>query len=259
MTESTAGSVAANTSHGSAASATVTPPMFELRDVVAGYGESEVLHGVSLQVPSGSTVALLGPNGAGKTTLLRAASGLLRPSSGTVLVGGEDVTKLKPYQLVRRGVCHIPESRGVYPSLTVRENLVLHTWQRDADMAVNRAVEYFPILGQKLTQLAGNLSGGQQQMLAVVRSYIAEPRLVLVDEVSMGLAPVIVDQIYEFLAKIVQTGTSLLLVEQYVSRALQAATRVVILTKGRVVFDGSPGDVKDEVFEHYLGMATAAH
>jgi branched-chain amino acid transport system ATP-binding protein len=136
---------------------------------------------------------------------------------------------------------------------------VLQTWQRDADMAVDRAVEYFPILGQKLTQLAGNMSGGQQQMLAVVRSYIAEPRLVLVDEVSMGLAPVIVDQIYEFLAKIVQTGTSLLLVEQYVSRALQAATRVVILTKGRVVFDGSPGDVKDEVFEHYLGMATAAH
>jgi branched-chain amino acid transport system ATP-binding protein len=238
------------------AAAEPPPALLDVRDLVAGYGETTVLQGVSLTVPAGSVVALLGPNGAGKTTLLRTVSGLLRSRGGRVLFGGEDITNSRPHRLGRKGMCHIPESRGVYPSLTVRENLVLHCWQRDTKAAVDQAVEHFPFLGGKLGQPAGQLSGGQQQMLAVVRSYIAEPRLVLVDEVSMGLAPVIVDEIYAFLRSVVTAGTSLLLVEQYVARALDIADSAVVLTKGRVVFDGPPSDVRDEVFEHYMGTGT---
>jgi branched-chain amino acid transport system ATP-binding protein len=233
--------------------------LLELRDVHAGYGDTAVLHGVSLTVPTGSVVALLGPNGAGKTTLLRVVSGLLRPSAGAVVLEGTVITESKPHERVGMGLCHIPESRGIYPTLTVRENLVLHTWAKPDKSAIDRAVQSFPILGTKLQQPAGELSGGQQQMLAVVRSYIANPRLVLVDEVSMGLAPVVVDQIYEFLAGIVRAGASLLLVEQYVSRALAAADSLVILTKGQVVFAGSPDAVGDDVFSHYLGVGAAAH
>jgi branched-chain amino acid transport system ATP-binding protein len=227
--------------------------MLEIRGVSAGYGGTAVLHEVSLSVPRGKVVALLGPNGAGKTTLLRVASGLLRPSRGVVFLGGEAVGRDRPYQRARRGLCHIPEGRGIYPSLTVRENIVLHTWRRDEAAAVERAVENFPILGQKLGQPAGQLSGGQQQMLAVVRGYIDDPRLVLVDEASMGLAPNMVDQIYAFLTAIVRQGTSLLLVEQYVRRALDLAHEVVILSKGEVAYDGSPADLGDAVFRHYLG------
>ncbi|CAJ62004.1 MULTISPECIES: ABC transporter ATP-binding protein [Frankia] len=239
---------------GEGAAAAPATPVLEVRGLDAGYGSSAVLHDVSLTVPRGSVVALLGPNGAGKTTLLRVASGLLRPTRGEVILDGRDVTRARPYQRARGGLCHIPEGRGVYPSLTVRENLVLHTWKRNVDDALERAVANFPILGSKLSQPAGELSGGQQQMLAVMRAYLDEPSVVLVDEVSMGLAPVIVDQIYEFLDRIRQAGTSLLLVEQYVHRALAAADRVCVLTKGRIVFDGRPEDVAEEVFEHYLGV-----
>jgi branched-chain amino acid transport system ATP-binding protein len=238
--------------------ATSEHPVLEIRDIVAGYGDTTVVNGVSLTVPKGGVVALLGPNGAGKTTLLNTASGLIRPRGGQILLDGEDVTKLRPYKRARRGLCHIPEGRGVYPTLTVRENLTLHTWKRNRKQAIERAVEHFPIIGQKLDQPAGELSGGQQQMLAVVRSYIAEPRLVLVDEVSMGLAPVVVDEIYEFLSSVVRTGTSLLLVEQYVARALGVAHRVLLLSRGKVVFDGPPSEVKDEVFEHYMGAGAGA-
>lgn len=243
---------------GTLAATAVAEPLLQLRGIEAGYGDSVVLRDVSLTVPSGSVVALLGPNGAGKTTLLRVVSGFLRPSRGDVLLDGEVITEVKPYRRARRGLCHIPEGHGVYPSLTVRENLVLHTWKRREKAAIERAVENFPILGQKLNQPAGELSGGQQQMLAVVRSYIDNPRLVLVDEVSMGLAPVIVDQIYEFLAKIVRDGASLLLVEQYVNRALAAADQVCILAKGEVAYAGKPSDVREDVFEHYLGVAAGA-
>jgi len=237
----------------------VTAPLLQVQDLVAGYGETRVLHGVSFDVPAGGVVALLGPNGAGKTTTLRAVSGLLRPSGGRVLLAGEDISRTRAHKLVRKGMCHIPESRGVYPSLTVRENLTLHTWQRDKKAAVQRAVDNFPILGKKLNQPAGELSGGQQQMLAVVRSYVADPRLVLVDEVSMGLAPVVVDEIYEFLTALARQGTAMLLVEQYVARALAVATSVVLLTKGRVAFEGAPSEVKDDVFERYMGAGQGAH
>jgi branched-chain amino acid transport system ATP-binding protein len=233
--------------------------MLELRGIHAGYGDHAVLRDISLTVPAGTVVAVLGPNGAGKTTLLRVASGLLRPSAGTVLLGGEDVTRARPHTRARRGLCHIPEGRGIYPTLTVRENLVLHSRKGEEAAAVDRATAAFPVLGEKLRQPAGQLSGGQQQMLSLVRSYLTSPRLVLVDEASMGLAPVVVDKIFEFLAEIAASGTALLLVEQYVSRALALASRVYLLNKGSVVFTGPPQDVADDLLAAYLGTAAGAH
>jgi branched-chain amino acid transport system ATP-binding protein len=233
--------------------------MLELRGIRAGYGEHVVLRDVSLTVQPGSVVAVLGPNGAGKTTLLRVASGLLRPAAGAVLLDGEDVTRTRAHARARRGLCHIPEGRGIYPTLTVRENLVLHSRQGEEAVAVDRAIAAFPVLGEKLRQPGGQLSGGQQQMLSLVRAYLTSPRLVLVDEASMGLAPVVVDQIFEFLAEIAASGTALLLVEQYVSRALALASHVYLLNKGGVVFSGRPQDIADDLFAAYLGTAAGAH
>jgi branched-chain amino acid transport system ATP-binding protein len=233
--------------------------MLELRAIEAGYGEQRVLRDVSLTVRPGSVVAVLGPNGAGKTTLLRVVSGLLRPSAGTVQLDGADITRTRPYARARRGLCHIPEGRGIYPTLTVRENLVLHSRKGEEATALDRAISAFPVLGEKLRQPAGQLSGGQQQMLSLVRAYLTSPRLVLVDEASMGLAPVVVDKIFEFLAGIATSGTALLLVEQYVSRALALASQVYLLNKGSVVFTGQPGDIADDLFVHYLGTAASAH
>ena len=233
--------------------------MLELRGIQAGYGEHVVLRDVSLTVQPGSVVAVLGPNGAGKTTLLRVASGLLRPAAGTVLLDGEDVTRARAHTRARRGLCHIPEGRGIYPTLTVRENLVLHSRPGEEAAAVDRAIAAFPALGEKLRQPGGQLSGGQQQMLSLVRAYLTSPRLVLVDEASMGLAPVVVDQIFEFLAQIAASGTALLLVEQYVSRALALASHVYLLNKGGVVFSGRPQGIADDLFAAYLGTAAGAH
>jgi len=233
--------------------------MLELRGIQAGYGEHTVLRDVSLSVEPGTVVAVLGPNGAGKTTLLRVASGLLRPSAGTVLLDGEDITRARPYARARRGLCHIPEGRGIYPTLTVRENLVLNSRQGHEAASLDRATSAFPVLGGKLRQPAGQLSGGQQQMLSLVRAYLTDPKLVLVDEASMGLAPVVVDQVFEFLGQIAASGTALLIVEQYVSRALALADQVYLLNKGGVVFTGRPQDVGDDLFVHYLGTAAGAH
>jgi branched-chain amino acid transport system ATP-binding protein len=233
--------------------------MLELRDIEAGYGEHIVLRDVSLTVPPGAVVAVLGPNGAGKTTLLRVASGLLRPRRGAVLLAGEEVTRTRPYARARRGLCHIPEGRGIYPTLTVRENLALQSPRGEEQAALERATSAFPMLGQKLRQPAGQLSGGQQQMLSLARAYLTSPKLVLVDEASMGLAPVVVDKIFEFLGRIAASGTALLIVEQYVSRALAVADTVYLLNKGGVVFTGKPSDITDDLFVHYLGQAASAH
>ena len=212
--------------------------MLELRGIEAGYGEHTVLRDVSLTVQPGTVVAVLGPNGAGKTTLLRVASGLLRPSAGTVLLSGEDITRARPYARARSGLCHIPEGRGIYPTLTVRENLVLHSRQGEEATALDRAISAFPVLSGKLRQPAGLLSGGQQQMLSLARAYLADPKVVIVDEASMGLAPIVVDKIFEFLGQIAASGTALLIVEQYVNRALALADQVYLLNKGTVVFTG---------------------
>jgi branched-chain amino acid transport system ATP-binding protein len=227
--------------------------MLALDNIVAGYAETTVLRGVSVVVPPASVVALLGANGAGKTTLLRVASGLLRPTAGTMNLDGADVTGWRPHQLAARGVCHVPEGRGVFPSLTVRENLSLAAGGGGRD-GLDKAVSAFPRLGERLGQTAGTMSGGEQQMLALARAYIANPQLMLLDEVSMGLAPRIVDEIFEFLGRVAREGASLLLVEQYVTRALALADYVYLLHRGQIAYRGEPSELEDEdVFARYLG------
>jgi branched-chain amino acid transport system ATP-binding protein len=229
--------------------------MFELKTITAGYAGTMVLREIDLVVPSSSVVALLGPNGAGKTTLLRAASGLLRPTKGQILIDREDVTDWSPHALARKGVCHVPEGRAVFPSLNVRDNLALQSPRYKESDSLQRAIDAFPRLGERLNQIAGTLSGGEQQMLALARTYVQEPRFVLLDEVSMGLAPKVVDEIFEFLQKLTQTGASLLLVEQYVDRALQLANYVYLLDRGRIGFCGQPAELDTEALtRHYIGV-----
>ncbi len=228
--------------------------MLTVNGLSAGYGSTQVLRDVTLAVPSGSVVALLGANGAGKTTLLRAVSGLLRPMSGRVNLDGEDVTGKAPHQLVERGVCHVPEGRGIFPALTVAENLLVQSPAGETAEAVDRAVDAFPRLGQRLSQVAGTMSGGEQQMLALARAYVQTPSVVLLDEVSMGLAPKIVDEIFDFLERLSKQGASLLLVEQYVTRALAVCNYVYLLNKGSVAFAGEPSELDaEEVFASYTG------
>ena len=225
-----------------------------LHDVDAGYRGAQVLRQVNLAVPASSVVALLGANGAGKTTLLRVASGLLAPTAGQVLLGDRDVTGFSPHALVARGVCHVPEGRGIFPSLTVRDNLLLQSPHGQEAEALDRAVETFPRLGERLAQLAGTMSGGEQQMLALARAYVQHPRFILLDEVSMGLAPKIVDEIFEFLAVLAASGAALLLVEQYVTRALAVADYVYLLSRGEVAFAGEPCELDAEALaQEYVG------
>ena len=223
----------------------------QVRDASVGYGGTEVLRNVTLTVPRGRVVALLGANGAGKTTLLRMCSGLLPASRGEVLVDGVDVTHASPATLNKRGLCHIPEGRAIFPALTVLENLRL----MGGDDAVERAADAFPQLGQRLKQAAGTMSGGEQQMLALTRAYLTNPDFVLLDEVSMGLAPIIVDTIFDFLRRLADRGTALLIVEQYVAKALGLADIAYILHKGALVFCGEPAELDTDALAHsYLGV-----
>jgi branched-chain amino acid transport system ATP-binding protein len=230
----------------------------ELRGVTAAYGDTIALRDVSLVVPAGRVVALLGPNGAGKTTLLSVASGLLRPRSGQVVMDGRDVTGSSPDRMARAGLCHITEGRSVFPGLTVADNLKMFAGRTGASDAIERAVSAFPRLGQRLAQQAGTMSGGEQQMLALARAYAQQAPLVLLDEVSMGLAPIIVDEIFEFLRRLAEEGHSLLVVEQYVAKALDLADLVYLLVRGRLVFAGEPDEVAGtDIFAHYLGAEIA--
>jgi branched-chain amino acid transport system ATP-binding protein len=229
--------------------------VLELENITAGYGDTVVLRDVSLSVPDSKVVALLGPNGAGKTTLLRVASGLIKPMSGRVILNGEDVTGRKPFYMSRRGMCNLPEGRGIFPSLTVRDNLILQSPKGKEAATIEQAVASFPALTNRMKQLAGSLSGGEQQMLSLVRTLASEPRIVVVDEASLGLAPIIVDRIFETLAQIVSTGVSVLLVEQYVTRALALADSACLLNRGEVVFSGPADELEgDEIFERYFGI-----
>jgi branched-chain amino acid transport system ATP-binding protein len=228
--------------------------VLSLRDVSAGYGRTTVLREVDLAVPPGKVVALLGPNGAGKTTLLRAAAGLLRVRAGHIQLAGGDVTRVAPHRRAETGLCLIPEGRGIFPNLSVRENLRLQVppWRKDAGF--EPALEAFPVLGQRLAQRAGSMSGGQQQMLALSRCFLSEPKVVLLDEVSMGLAPRIIDEIFAALVRLSQSGVALLLVEQYVNRALQIADHVYLLARGRVAFSGPPTGLDEaELMRRYVG------
>jgi branched-chain amino acid transport system ATP-binding protein len=228
--------------------------MIELSHVTAGYGSNVVLRDVSLVVPNRAVVALLGPNGAGKTTLLRVASGLLKPRSGRVLVDGADVTGWAPHRLAEAGVCHVPEGRGIFPALTVRDNLRIQASPTAQREAIRTVTARFPRLGERLYQRAGTMSGGEQQMLALSRTSATTATVTLLDEVSMGLAPKIIDEIYAYLHELAARGNALLLVEQYVSRALELADYVYILNKGRISFAGEPAELGNEqILTSYLG------
>lgn len=225
-----------------------------LERISASYGATRVLHSVDLAVPTGKAVVLLGANGAGKTTLLKAAAGLVRPAGGDVYLGDRRVTSIPEHERARLGLDLIPEGRGIFRQLSVRENLAMFAGTRPIDDAIDKATSVFRVLGERLSQDAGTLSGGQQQMLAISRALITDARVVLADELSLGLAPVVVDEIFEVFDLFLHQGRSLLVVEQYVSRALALADYVYILHKGRVAFVGEPEQCEhDQVFARYMG------
>jgi branched-chain amino acid transport system ATP-binding protein len=238
----------------------VTAPALEARGIRAGYGQVEVLHGVDLVVPPQGVVALLGPNGAGKSTLLRVLSGRAAPTSGSVWLRGKDVTGRPPERLARDGLCSVPEGRGVFPNLTVAENLRMWTHRPGVRRAAveQTAYERFPVLGRRRGQLAGTLSGGEQQMLAMSRALTTGADVLLLDEISMGLAPVVVTELFQLVASIAAGGTPVLLVEQFARTALEVATSVVVLTGGRVRASGTPDEVRDLVLDAYLTAPSPA-
>ena len=233
------------------------PPALELRDITAGYGRIEVLHGVSLAVPAGSVYALLGPNGAGKSTSLQVCSGKIRPTGGCVHVAGTHVNGAAPEALAKAGVCRIPEGRGVFPNLTVAENLRMFTYATDRSVREVQELAFarFPRLGERRNQLAGTMSGGEQQMLAMSRALVTDPGVLLLDEISMGLAPLIVSELYDVVRQIADEGISILLVEQFAHTALAVADYAAVMTQGRIAMVGQPADVADFVSEAYLGGA----
>jgi branched-chain amino acid transport system ATP-binding protein len=234
----------------------------ELHGVTAGYGDTVALRNLDLVVPDGRVVALLGPNGAGKTTTLSVASGLVKPRRGKILLGGKDITGLPPERRARAGLCHITEGRAVYPGLSVADNLRMFVRPGLRKDAVEKAVEAFPRLGERRRQLAGTMSGGEQQMLAIARAYVQGAPTVMLDEVSMGLAPILVDEIFAFLRRMASEGHSLLIVEQYVSKVLAMADLAYVLVRGRLVLAGEPAEMSgSDMFAQYMGaeLAGAPH
>lgn len=234
---------------------TADRPLLELRHVRAGYGAIEVLHDVSISIGSGQVVALLGPNGAGKSTTIKVVSGLLRPSSGQLVVAGRDVTGASADTLCRAGICTIPEGRGIFPNLTVRENLVMATFTgRSLEAIEHDAYTRFPRLGERRSQLAGTMSGGEQQMLSLARALAVDPAILLIDELSMGLAPKIVAELYEQVAHIAADGVSVLVVEQFARTVLGVADWAVVLTHGVVQVSGPAAEIGEDVLTGaYLG------
>jgi branched-chain amino acid transport system ATP-binding protein len=231
--------------------------MLEVERLSAGYGPVEVLWDVDLEIGEREIVALVGSNGAGKTTLLRAISGLIRPTAGEVRFAGDALRGLRPEQIVVRGIAHVPEGRHLFQGLTVRENLMAGAYARRHDADLDEVVELFPRLGQRMSQLAGSLSGGEQQMCAIARGLMSRPKLLMIDELSLGLAPKLVDQIIDRLEAVAEGGTALLVVEQDVDAALRIASRGYVLETGRIAARGSSAELSDDprVREAYLGIA----
>lgn len=228
--------------------------VLELRGVRGGYGTIDVLHGVDLAVAPGQVHALLGPNGAGKTTTLSVCSGQILPSAGEILLCGREVNGAGTDELARAGVCLVPEGRGVFPNLTVAENLRMWTHAGTSSAEVEaRAFTQFPRLGERRQQLAGTLSGGEQQMLALSRALVTDPALVLLDELSMGLAPVLVEDLYARVAELADGGLSILIVEQFASAVLGICDAASVMVHGRVARTGTPNEIADDLAEIYLG------
>lgn len=231
--------------------------MLQVEGLSAGYGAVEVIWEVDLEVREGEIVALVGSNGAGKTTLLRAVSGLVRISGGEVRFEDAALTGLRPEQIVTRGVAHVPEGRHLFEGLTVRENLMAGGYAHSDGADLDRAVELFPKLGERMSQVAGSLSGGEQQMCAIARGLMSRPKLLMIDELSLGLAPKLVDEIIDRLVAVAEQGTSLLVVEQDVDAALRIAARGYVLETGRIAASGSSEELSEDprVREAYLGVA----
>lgn len=229
--------------------------MLKVKQLATGYGRVQVLWDIDLTVGENEIVALVGPNGAGKTTLLRAISGMVPVRSGSVEFRGENIGGKSIEDIVARGIAHVPEGRRLFPGLSVRDNLRLGGW-RTGRTDIDRVVDLFPRLGERLNQIAGSMSGGEQQMCAIARGLMSEPNLMMIDELSLGLAPVVVDEIIERLPNIAATGTSILLVDQDVDAALTIAARAYVLEAGHLVLSGAAADLLADprVQESYLGV-----
>jgi branched-chain amino acid transport system ATP-binding protein len=234
-------------------------PLLEVRDLSVHHGQLQALHGVSLQLPAGATHAMIGANGAGKSTLLRTIAGLHRPTSGSILLAGEDVTRLRPEQRVAAGIALVPEGRRLFPSLTVEENLVVgSTSGRTGPWNTERIFDLFGWMRDRRGQRAAQLSGGEQQAVAIGRALAANPRVLLLDELSLGLAPVVLRRIYALLPQLAAAGVTVLLVEQDVSQALAAAAEVHCLLEGRITLTGPPASLTAEQIEQaYFGVTAA--
>jgi branched-chain amino acid transport system ATP-binding protein len=235
----------------------MTAPAIELLGVRAGYGRIEVLHGVDMVVPGGTVYALLGPNGGGKSTTLRVISGTIRPTAGCLHIAGSHVNGATADALARAGVSRIPEGRGVFPNLTVEENLRMWTFAAGlaADAVRDSTYARFPQLASRRHQRAGTMSGGEQQMLAMSRALVADPAVLLLDEISMGLAPIVVAELYDLVRGLASDGVTILLVEQFATTALRVADYAAVLSQGRIVAVGEPQDLAGQVSAAYLGGA----
>jgi branched-chain amino acid transport system ATP-binding protein len=231
--------------------------MLEVSGLEAGYGAVQVLWGIDLAVGDSEVVALVGSNGAGKTTLLRAISGMIKPTGGDVRLDGTSLVSRAPENIVTVGIAHVPEGRRLFAGLTVRENLRVGAYATGGRADIDRAVELFPHLGERLDQVTGSMSGGEQQMCAIARGLMADPKLIMIDELSLGLAPKLVEQILERLVGVTDAGTAVLLVDQDVDAALEAAARGYVLENGRIVAaDESTSLLEDpRIREAYLGVA----
>jgi branched-chain amino acid transport system ATP-binding protein len=237
--------------------------MLKIDELHAGYGSTDVLHGISLEVPKGKVVSLIGSNGAGKTTTMRAISGMIKPKAGAVLLNGHDVTSLDSHRIARRGLAHSPEGRRVFPTLSVTDNLLLGAFPRftgsrprgDIQADLERAMELFQRLKERRNQLAGTLSGGEQQMLAMARAVMLNPDVVLLDEPSMGLAPILVEEVFRIIQRLKEEGVTMLLVEQFAAAALNVSDYAYVLESGRIAVHGPAEKLKHDpaVRAAYLG------
>jgi branched-chain amino acid transport system ATP-binding protein len=236
--------------------------LLEVDSLDVRYGSVQALFDVSLEVPEGSVVAVLGANGAGKSTLARAVSGLVPSFGGTVTFDGKDITKAKPHEIRRAGLVHIPEGRGIFPGLSVQENLRMAVRRvgtpGERRTAVEHAYELFPRLADRRSQRAGTLSGGEQQMLALARALAVPPKLIIADEMSLGLAPLVVDFVFENITMASKTGVTIVLIEQFIHRALGLASQCVILKQGSVAWTGPADGARQEVLDRYLGESADA-
>ena len=230
----------------------------EIRGLYAGYGKSTVIRDLNLLVPEGATVALLGPNGAGKTSTLGALTGSVKVSAGSIWMHGANITRLSTYERSKRGLALIPEGRGIFPGLTVAENIAIAadsaqgvdpTWKRDQ---LDRVHEMFPPIKERAKQRCGSLSGGEQQMVAMSRAFLSHPKVLLMDEISVGLAPLIVELLYDAVSRLKEDGTTIVLVEQYLTYALKFADICYVMGKGTVNFVGEPDELKGEGAAAYL-------